>query len=208
MNIKVIDDYLKTDDFNDLTSLKLNPVENNGIRIYHNKINSEKIISNNCISSDLLKRLQDNYHSGAIKLLRELNPKKVNLYDYSEFQIIETGANYKFPIHDDTPDKLLSGVVYLKPLKNIGTIFYADKKGNGKSTIDWKVNRGIFFSRSERNTWHSYESDGNSNRIVLVYNLMTERIRDVYKVERKNYFLGQLRYKVNPYLYKFFRFTI
>ena len=50
------------------------------------------------------------------------------MYDYSEFQIVETGANFVFPIHDDTPNKLLSGVVYLKPEYNSGTIFYENKK--------------------------------------------------------------------------------
>ena len=72
--------------------------------------------------------MQKNYHDQAIDILRELNPKKLDLYDYSEFHIIVTGKNYKFPIHDDTPNKLLSGVIYLKPNKNTGTIFYSNKK--------------------------------------------------------------------------------
>ena len=70
------------------------------------------------------------------------------------------------------------------------------------------MNRGVFFSRSEKETWHSYKGDGKSNRVALVYNLMTKTIKDVYKIEKKNYFLGQLRYKVNPYLYRFFKFTL
>ena len=59
-------------------------------------------------------------------------PEKLSLYEYSEFHIIETGADYKYPIHDDTPNKLLSGVVYLKPSVNSGTSFYKNKKGDGK----------------------------------------------------------------------------
>ena len=39
----------------------------------------------------------------------------------------------------------------------------------------------------ERTTWHSFESDGKSNRLVLVYNLMTKDIKSVYKLENKNY---------------------
>ena len=61
-------------------------------------------------------------------ILKKINPEKLKLYDYSEFQIVETGANFVFPIHDDTPNKLLSGVVYLKPEYNSGTIFYENKK--------------------------------------------------------------------------------
>ena len=44
-----------------------------------------------------------------------------------------------------------------------------------------------------------------NHRIVLVYNLMTHRIREVYKVEKNNYFLGNLRWKLNPYLFRFFK---
>ena len=65
--------------------------------------------------------------------------------------IIKSGKNYKFPIHDDTPNKLLSGVIYLYPEKNTGTLFYSDKKGSEKEIIDWKPNRAVFFtSRKEK----------------------------------------------------------
>ena len=152
--------------------------------------------------------MNDNYHFKTLNLLKEISPSKANLYDYSEFHIIETGADYKFPIHDDTPNKLLSGVIYVKPENNNGTIFYKNKKGDGKKIIEWKMNRAVFFSRSERETWHSYKGDGKSNRIALVYNLMTNRIKDVYRIEKKSYLLGQLRYKLNPYLYRFFKFVL
>ena len=69
-------------------------------------------------------------------------------------------------------------------------------------------NRAVFFSRKERETWHSYEGDGKSDRIALIYNLMTNNIRDVYKVEKKNYFLGNFRYKINPYIFEYFKTTI
>ena len=65
--------------------------------------------------------------------------------------IIETGANYVFPIHDDTPNKLLSGVVYLKPENNSGTIFYKDKKDtSNKEIVEWKPNRAVFFFQGQR----------------------------------------------------------
>lgn len=208
MSIRVIDNYLNQQDFEDLKNLKLEQIENTSIKVYHNKISDEKVITNSCINVDFLKRLHDSYHKKAIKLLDELNSNKVKLYDYSEFHIIETGANYKFPIHDDTPDKILSGIVYLNPEKNTGTIFYTDKKGNNKKTIDWKLNRAVFFSRTEKKTWHSFEGDGISNRLALVYNLKTTRIKEVYKIEGKNYLYGQFRYKFNPFLLKYFNFTI
>ena len=69
----------------------------------------------------------------------------------------------------------------------------------------WVKNRAFFFSRIERETWHSYQGDGMNSRVTLVYNLMTRRIKDVYKIEKKNYFFGSLRWKLNPYLFRFFK---
>ncbi len=207
-NIKIIDNFLEKEDLNTLVSLKLNSISGKEIKVYHNSVNTKKVIKNTCIPEEILDKLQKSYHKQAINILKELNPKKINLYEYSEFHIIFTGRDYKFPIHDDTPNKLLSGVIYLKPEKNTGTIFYSNKQGEGKKEVEWKINRAVFFSRSEKNTWHSYEGDGVSDRIALVYNLMTNNIREVYKIENKNFLLGQLRYKINPILFKYFNFIL
>ena len=206
--IKIIDDFLNKEDFKKLCSLKLDDIPSNSIKVYHNEIGGENVINNNFVEKSFIEVLHKNYHKKAMKILEELNYEKAKLYDYSDFTIIKTGKNYKFPIHDDTPNKLLSGVIYLFPTKNSGTIFYSDKKGNSKKTIEWKQNRGVFFSRIEGESWHSYQGDGNSDRIALVYNLMTKKIKDVYKLENKNYFLGSLRWKINPYLLKYFKFTV
>ena len=145
MNIKIIDNFLNQKDLEEITSVKLNTINSREVKVYHNQIDKNNEVKADCINPEFLKRLQKNYHNKAMNLLKELNPEKTKLYDYSEFHIIETGANYEFPIHDDTPDKLLSGVIYLKPEKNSGTIFYANKKGEGKNSVDWKINRGVFF---------------------------------------------------------------
>ena len=209
MNLKIVDNFLLSKDFEELCTINLKKIKENQIIVYHNKIDkSGKIEIAECIEKNLLKRLFQNYHEKALDILNELYPEKVNLYDYSEFHIIETGSNYKFPIHDDTPNKLLSGVIYLMPEKNNGTLFYKNKKGDDKKEIEWKQNRGVFFSRIEKKTWHSYEGDGNSNRIALVYNLMTRNIREVSKIENVSYILTLIRYKINPYLYRFLKFTI
>tara|TARA_Y100001936_G_C15971545_1_gene611455 strand:+ start:262 stop:888 length:627 start_codon:yes stop_codon:yes gene_type:complete len=208
MNIKIIDNFLKDQDFSDLCSLNINTVERDKVKVYHNTVHDNGQIKNDCINKDTLNRLVKNYNHKALELLKELNPKKVDLYEYAEFNIIETGADYKFPIHDDTPNKLLSGVIYLKPEKNSGTIFYDNKKGKGKKEIEWKPNRAVFFSRSEKETWHSYEGDGVSNRLALVYNLMTNDIKGVCKAENKIYFFTKFRFLINPYLHKYFKFTI
>ena len=200
--IKVIDNFLDKDDFNELCNIKIDYNFNNEFKVYHNEINDDQIICSS-INENLLKKIHKKYFSKAMKILEELSPKKMDLYDYSDFTIIVTKKNSKFPIHDDTPNKLLSGVIYLSPEKNSGTSFYSDKKGSEKKTIEWKPNRAVFFSRKERETWHSYEGDGLNDRIALVYNLMTKRIKEVYRVENKNYLFGNFRFKINPYLFKF-----
>jgi len=207
MKFKIIDNFLRQEDIDEICSLKLNKVQRDQVRIYHNSI-EKNYIKNECLTPSFVSRLHKNYHDIAIKILMELSPKKVKLYDYSEFQIIETGADYKFPIHDDTPNKILSAVVYLKPQNSSGTFIYKNRKGEGKKKIDWKINRGFFFSRLEKETWHAYEGDGVNNRVVLVYNLMTKKIREVYKIENKSFFLGNIRYKLNPLLYRYFKILI
>lgn len=205
--IKVIDDFLKKDDFEALCGLNLESNNENEFKVYHNKINNNQIIYST-INQDLLKKIHNNYFTKATNILKEICPEKLSLYDYSDFTVIVTKKNSKFPIHDDTPDKLLSGVIYLYPENNSGTFFYSDKKGSNKTSIEWKPNRAVFFSRKEKETWHSYEGDETNQRVVLVYNLMTNRIKEVFKIENKNYLIGNFRFKINPYLFKYFKKTI
>ena len=74
--------------------------------------------------------------------------------------------------------------------------------------MEWKVNRAVFFSRKERETWHSFESDGVNDRLVLVYNLMTYNIKQVYKIENKSFLFGKIRSILNPYLHRYFNKVI
>ena len=207
-NLITYDNFLNENDFNKLVNLNIDNVEETSTKVYHNSISNDGVIDNSLINAELLEKLHSNYHQKALKSLKDIAPEKLNLYDYSEFMIIKSGKNYKFPIHDDTPNKLLSGVIYLYPEKNTGTLFYSDKKGSEKEIIDWKPNRAVFFSRVERKTWHSFEGDGKSDRIVLVYNLVAKDLRKVFKVEGTNFLIGYLRYKLNPYIYRFFKKTI
>ena len=85
-----------------------------------------------------MQRIHKNYFLKSLDILKELSPEKVNLYEFSDYTIIKTNKNKKFPIHDDTPNKLLSGVIYLYPEDNTGTIFYNDKKGSDKTVVEWK----------------------------------------------------------------------
>jgi len=207
-DLSIIDDFLSKKDFEELCQLKIDKIEDN-IKVYHNRINKDNVVEISCVDKKLIEELHKNYHEKATNILKKLKPEKLYLYDYSDFSIIVTHKNYQFPFHDDTPNKILSGVVYLYPKKNNGTIFSNDKKKSLDNTIvEWKQNRAVFFSRKEKETWHTYKGDGINNRVVLVYNLCTKRLKDVYKIEKKNYMWGSLRYKINPYLFRFFRFII
>ena len=212
LNYKIIikDNFLKKTELNELKNLNLKKIRKDEIMVYQNTISKNNTINSTVLSNNFIKKLHKSYHDRAIKILKNLCQEKAKLYNYSEFYLIQTGANYKFPIHDDTPNKLLSGVVYISPSKNSGTIFYEDKKGTNKKKIEWKTNRAVFFSRVEKHTWHSYEGDRKNNRLALVYNLMTNEsnFKDVYKIEKKNYWIGLFRYKINPYLYKYFKLTV
>lgn len=205
--IKIFNNFLQNNDLKELTAYAKNLDNNNNIDVFHNKIDLNNKILNATINKKLLIRLNKKYLKKAISILRELNPKKIDLIDYSDFTIIKTKKNKKFPIHDDTFDKLLSGVVYLYPKKNVGTIFYNTKNGKNRNVIDWKINRAVFFSRKERETWHSYEADKYNNRIVLVFNLMTKKnsLKRVLDIENNNYIIGKLRNILNPYLYRLFK---
>ena len=150
--LKVIDSFLSKDDFIKLCNLKIDTDIKNDFQVYHNEVNNNGVIKS-VLDEELLMSIHKNYHAKAIEVLKELCPEKVSLYDYSDFTIIITSKNSKFPIHDDTPNKLLSGVIYLKPEKNSGTLFYNDNRGSDKTQIDWKT-MSVFFSRLEK-TWYS-----------------------------------------------------
>ena len=204
--IKIFDDFLEAEDLKKLSIYAKNLNNDRGVHVFHNEIDLNNKILNASIDKDLLIKLNKKYLEKGISILKELNEEKVSLIDYSDFTIIKTKKNKKFPIHDDTFNKLLSGVVYLYPENNIGTIFYNTKNGKDKNVIEWKINRAVFFSRIERETWHSYEADNANDRITLIFNLMTKEknLKKVLDIEKKNYFFSKLRYKINPYLHRYF----
>ena len=183
--VKVLDNFLNEKDFLELSNYAKNLASSEKFDIFHNEIDKNNKVIKSSINEEFLIRINNNYLPIASNILKNLNEKKMSLLSYSDFTIVKTNKNSKFPIHDDAPNKLLSGVIFLYPQNNKGTIFYNKKSGEGKTEIDWKTNRAVFFSRKERETWHSYEGDNKNDRIALVYNLMTykKNIREVCKIE-------------------------
>ena len=199
---EVIENFLNKEDFEELSTLTLEDVKDNEKKVYHNRIWKDGTIESDCIKSESIKRLHKNYHSVAIKILNKYAPRKTELYQYSDFHIVKAGSNFSFPIHTDTHNKLLSGVVYLTPKKNMGTTLYSTDKKKSK-TIEWKQNKALFFSRTD-DTLHSYSSDSISDRITLIYNLMTVDLKGVCKAEKKFYPYIYLKLKLN----NFFNFDV
>ena len=115
--LKIVDDFLNESDFKRLCNLKINKNVEKDFHVYHNEINDKGIIKS-VIDKELLKDIHKNCHTKALQILNDICPEKVDLYEYSDFTIIVTSKNSKFPIHDDTPNKLLSGVIYLSPENN------------------------------------------------------------------------------------------
>ena len=62
--IKIIDNFLSEKDFNDLNKININKNIDEGLIVYHNEINNEKIITS-AIDQDLLKN--KNYHFKAME---------------------------------------------------------------------------------------------------------------------------------------------
>ena len=230
LKIYFINNFLSKKHFKKLTAgINLTDKSKNSVKVYQNTIYKNKIV-NSCIDKKTLKEIHSTYHNKLMNILKKISYDKSKIYDYSEISIVKTGKDTKFPIHDDTPDKLLSGVVYLSPNINTGTVFHHKKKYAKKKKlkdinikkgvlklslndycdkeIKWRKNFALLFSRLERQTWHSYGGDGINDRVVLVYNLKTKNFKKVFEIEKKNYYLGMLRFKLNPYLYKHFKFTI
>ena len=150
-NYKIIDNFLNKDDFTQLSSLNLKEIEKDQIKIFHNKIFKNGNVQGECLDADYIKILFKNYHITAMDLLKIFSPEKTKLWEYSEFHIVQTGSDYKYPVHRDSPLKLLSGVIYLKPELSKGTLLYEKKNGKNAKEISWKQNRGFFFSISENN---------------------------------------------------------
>lgn len=190
----LVDDFLTPDDFARLSAHPVAHVKaTERESLLNNQVHADGRIVANDLSKEFIAALHERYHERSMEWLKQLAPKKVPLYEYADYELVITGSQCKFPIHDDTWDKLLSIVVYLAPEENAGTIVYDNRKGNNPTNVAWKQNRALIFSRREGRTWHGYKGDGRNNRLALVYNLMTNDIRGVYKAEGISYTMTRAR---------------
>lgn len=188
MKYKTVDNFLKLDHLNYLQTLieTLEPKSDYPTSFRTRKSYSD---SENTISREKLMELEETYIPRAMDILKFLAPHKLALVDNFAFNLQSTPPNFSYPVHLDANEKVLSGVVYLKPNRSTGTFLHKSLNDVSGEEIPWAVNRAMFFSRNPSDSWHSYRGDGVGFRWVLVFNLLTSKVR---KHEIKD--LGFIKY--------------
>ena len=87
--LKIVDNFLSDEDFQKLINLNIDKNIKKEFNIFHNEINENGIITST-IDVNIIENLHKNYHSSALNILKDINPEKAKLYDYSDFTIIVT----------------------------------------------------------------------------------------------------------------------
>ena len=86
--------------------------------------------------------------------------------------IVFRNSKHQYHIHADSPQKLLSIVVYLVPEKADGTSIHNIDQSYSHD-VEWKINRALAFVPTET-TWHSINSKVFTDRITLNINVMID----------------------------------
>ena len=84
---------------------------------------------------------------------------------------------FKFYIHQEGLEKTWSAVTYISPEHNVGTKMYTKQHEDAfVKEAEWKPNSTFIFCGNQGKTWHSYESNQNTNRIT--FNLFIMKYRE------------------------------
>lgn len=163
----IIDDYYEPHVFEEILNegkkfLAKNVDKNTRKQEFQNPDNS---ILKECINSRLL---DESYFD----VLTDHRPYSC-LNPYWELNFLR--GPFSYPIHDESPRKVLSCVVYVGPEQNAGTSLY-DKDKNFVKEVTWKPNRALVFAAQDGVTWHDYTCPRGSLRITI--NQFLERPRD------------------------------
>lgn len=200
----VLDDFFADAEIKYLNNLDISDVASDQasilyqLRIFKDRNIEPKGKDGALIPIEKITAIHNKYEPLFYSLLLKLCPTKSNLIEFIDYQIILTGKDCKYPIHDDVASKLLSTVIFLKPESNCGTLIYpcpnyASFDGrifspSEGAAIEWKINRALIFSRIHQKTWHSYQGDGKSNRLAFVINVGTDKVKEVMDIENSKEF--------------------
>ena len=88
---------------------------------------------------------------------------------------------YKFHIHQEGLEKIWSAVTYITPSNNVGTKMYSgDKEEAFVKEAPWKPNSTFIFCGQQGKTWHSYESNQDTNRVTFNLFIMKYRSKKCF----------------------------
>ena len=119
-----------------------------------------------------LSRIEDAYANDLAVVLDIANPLKSRLPFKVRAGIGVTPPGSSYRVHEDSYVKLLSGIVYLSPAICNGTLLYGSFCDRDCEELDWKCNKGVFFSRRRGATWHSYFNNSSEIRFTLILNIL------------------------------------
>ena len=134
-----------------------------------------------------------NFYDETLDICQELYKNVKGLHvkypEYREYDKIGVNAHisitpplpYKFDIHQEGLEKTWSAVTYITPDKNVGTKMYANS--SDKSFVkeaEWNPNSTFIFCGVQGKTWHSYESNQNTNRITFNLFIMKYRSKKCF----------------------------
>ena len=195
---EIIENFLRQDDLDYFDSFikTLQPKVDSPTSFYGRKSwPSEQ----NTLPREKILELEKNYVPIAMDILGRLAPHKRDLVEDVTFNLQSTPPNVSYPIHLDSNQKVLSGVVYLKPQSSTGTYLHKNIDDHKGKEIPWAVNRAFFFSRTPNDSWHSYKGDGVGFRWVLVFNLLTFSLRkhDISDLGMMRYVQRRMFQKLN-----------
>ena len=127
---------------------------------------------------DICKNLFDN-----VKQLHEIYPayRKYPTLGINAHISVTPPLPYKFYIHQEGIEKTWSSVTYITPENNIGTKMYtAQTEDAFVKEAEWKPNSTFIFCGQQNKTWHSYESNQNTNRITFNLFIMKHRSKKCF----------------------------
>jgi hypothetical protein len=156
----------------------------------HLKIKTDKLIH---IHPNEFKEHGINFYDETVDICSNLFDNVKQLHEvYPEYRKYPTlGINahisitpplpYKFYIHQEGLEKTWSAVTYITPKNNVGTKMYTAQDENAfVKEVEWKPNSTFIFCGQQNKTWHSYESNQDTNRITFNLFVMKHRSKKCF----------------------------
>jgi len=178
--VKLIEIAKKAPAGNDQTEFNYSAVKNNTV-----------LRKSNVLDDSFLLELNKEYTHKILGCLKFFNSWKRLFFNFAEINLQVSGPNYSGPIHLDSPKKIATAIVYIYSKEPyVGTAIYNKNCDlESEQEINWKVNKAVIFSRTNY-SHHTGLSNGTSKRVVLVFNLKTEKSGIVKNIDRvKDFFV-------------------